>query len=83
MIPSQVGNKVRLIFHAPSRGLIGYHSEFLTDTRGTGVMNRIFYAYEPYKGDIDTRRNGVLISSEAGTAIAYSLWKLQTRSDVH
>ena len=53
MIPSQVGNKVRLIFHAPSRGLIGYHSEFLTDTRGTGVMNRIFYAYEPYKGDID------------------------------
>lgn len=79
MIPSQVGNKVRLIFHAPSRGLIGYHSEFLTDTRGTGVMNRIFYAYEPYKGDIDTRRNGVLISSEAGTAIAYSLWKLQDR----
>lgn len=79
MIPSQVGNKVRLIFYAPSRGLIGYHSEFLTDTRGTGVMNRIFYAYEPYKGDIDTRRNGVLISSEAGTAIAYSLWKLQDR----
>ena len=79
MIPSQIGNKVRLIFHAPSRGLIGYHSEFLTDTRGTGVMNRIFYAYEPYKGDIDTRRNGVLISSEAGTAIAYSLWKLQDR----
>ena len=79
MIPSQVGNKVRLIFHAPSRGLIGYHSEFLTDTRGTGVMNRIFYAYEPYKGDIDPRRNGVLISSEAGTAIAYSLWKLQDR----
>ena len=79
MIPSQVGNKVRLIFHAPSRGLIGYHSEFLTDTRGTGVMNRIFYTYEPYKGDIDTRRNGVLISSEAGTAIAYSLWKLQDR----
>ena len=79
MIPSQVGNKVRLIFHAPSRGLIGYHSEFLTDTRGTGVMNRSFYAYEPYKGDIDTRRNGVLISSEAGTAVAYSLWKLQDR----
>ena len=79
MIPSQIGNKVRLIFHAPSRGLIGYHSEFLTDTRGTGVMNRIFYAYEPYKGDIDTRRNGVLISSEDGTAIAYSLWKLQDR----
>ena len=79
MIPSQVGNKVRLIFNAPSRGLIGYHSEFLTDTRGTGVMNRLFKAYEPYKGYIDSRRNGVLISSESGTAIAYSLWKLQDR----
>lgn len=79
MIPSQIGNKVRLIFNAPSRGLIGYHSEFLTDTRGTGVMNRLFKAYEPYKGEIDTRRNGVLISSESGTAIAYSLWKLQDR----
>jgi len=79
MIPSQVGNKVRLIFHAPSRGLIGYHSEFLTDTRGTGVMNRIFYAFEPYKGEIEDRRNGVMISSEDGQAIAYSLWKLQER----
>lgn len=79
MIPSQIGNKVRLIFNAPSRGLIGYHSEFLTDTRGTGVMNRIFKAYEPYKGEIEGRRNGVLISSESGTAIAYSLWKLQDR----
>ena len=79
MIPSQVGNKTRLIFHAPSRGLIGYHSEFLTDTRGTGVMNRIFFAYEPYKGEIESHRNGVLISSENGTAVAYSLWKLQDR----
>ena len=79
MIPSQLGNKVRLIFNAPSRGLIGYHSEFLTDTRGTGVMNRLFKCYEPYKGEIEGRRNGVLISSEAGTAIAYSLWKLQDR----
>ena len=79
MIPSQLGNKVRLIFNAPSRGLIGYHSEFLTDTRGTGVMNRIFKAYEPYKGDMIGRRNGVLISAESGTAIAYSLWKLQDR----
>ena len=79
MIPSQIGNKVRLIFHAPSRGLIGYHSEFLTDTRGTGVMNRIFYQFEPYKGEIDERRNGVMISSENGQAIAYSLWKLQER----
>ncbi len=80
MIPSQVGNKVRLVFHAPSRGLIGYHSEFLTDTRGTGVMNRIFYDFEPYKGEIDNRRNGVMISSEDGQAIAYSLWKLQDRA---
>ena len=79
MIPSQLGNKVRLIFNAPSRGLIGYHSEFLTDTRGTGVMNRIFKDYEPYKGDMMGRRNGVLISAENGTAIAYSLWKLQDR----
>ena len=79
MIPSQIGNKVRLIFNAPSRGLIGYQSEFLTDTRGTGIMNRIFKDYEPYKGEIDSRRNGVLISSENGTAIAYSLWKLQDR----
>ena len=79
MIPSQVGNKVRLVFHAPSRGLIGYHSEFLTDTRGTGVMNRIFYDFEPYKGEIEDRRNGVMISSENGQAIAYSLWKLQDR----
>ncbi len=79
MIPSQIGNKVRLVFNAPSRGLIGYHSEFLTDTRGTGVMNRLFKCYEPYKGEIDSRRNGVLISSETGTAIAYSLWKLQDR----
>jgi len=79
MIPSQLGNKVRLIFNAPSRGLIGYHSEFLTDTRGTGVMNRLFKGYEPYKGDMVGRRNGVLISAENGTAIAYSLWKLQDR----
>ena len=79
MIPSQAGDKVRLIFRAPSRGLIGYHSEFLTDTRGTGVMNRIFYGYEPYKGEIEGRRTGVLVSSENGVAVAYALWKLQDR----
>ena len=79
MIPSQIGNKVRLIFQAPSRGLIGYYSEFLTDTRGTGVMNRIFHSYAPHKGEIEGRRNGVLISSEDGTAIAYALWKLEDR----
>ena len=79
MIPSQAGNKVRLIFRAPTRGLIGYHSEFLTDTRGTGVMNRSFFAYEPHRGEIEGRRNGVLISSETGTAVAYSLFKLEDR----
>ncbi|MFI3241429.1 MAG: translational GTPase TypA [Alphaproteobacteria bacterium] len=79
MIPSQVGNKTRLIFEAPSRGLIGYYSEFLTDTRGTGVMNRLFSRYDEYRGDVEGRRNGVLISSETGTAIAYSLWKLEDR----
>lgn len=79
MTSSQIGNKVRLIFHAPSRGLIGYYSEFLTDTRGTGVMNRIFHSYQTHKGSIEKRRNGVLISSEEGTAIAYALWKLEDR----
>lgn len=79
MIPSQVGNKVRLIFQAPSRGLIGYYSEFLTDTRGTGVMNRLFHSYQEHRGEIEGRRNGVLISSEDGTAIAYALWKLEDR----
>ena len=79
MIPSQIGNKVRLIFLAPSRGLIGYYSEFLTDTRGTGIMNRIFHSYAQHKGDVEGRRNGVLISSESGTAIAYALWKLEDR----
>ena len=79
MTSSQIGNKTRLIFNAPSRGLIGYYSEFLTDTHGTGIMNRIFKCYEPHKGEIESRRNGVLISSETGTAVAYSLWKLQDR----
>ncbi|MFV0625802.1 MAG: translational GTPase TypA [Alphaproteobacteria bacterium] len=79
MIPSQAGNKVRLIFKAPARGLIGYHSEFLTDTRGTGIMNRIFHSHEPHKGNIEGRRNGVLVSSESGTALAYALWKLEDR----
>ena len=60
------GNRQRIVFHAPTRGLIGYQSELLTDTRGTAVMNRLFHAYEPYKGDIPGRTNGVLISNEAG-----------------
>lgn len=73
------GGKTRLMFLAPSRGLIGYHSEFLTDTCGTGVMNRIFYGYAPYKGAIEGRRNGVLISTDNGKAVPYALWKIEER----
>ena len=63
MRPTGAG-KTRIVFLAPSRGLIGYQGEFLTDTRGTGVINRMFHGYAPYKGPIDGRRNGVLISTE-------------------
>ncbi|MBP5161007.1 MAG: translational GTPase TypA [Alphaproteobacteria bacterium] len=73
------GNKTRITFIAPSRGLIGYHSEFLTDTCGTGVMNRLFHSYGPYKGEIHSRRTGVLISLEQGKAVAYALFKIQER----
>jgi GTP-binding protein len=73
------GGRMRLVFHAPTRGLIGYQGELLTDTRGTAVMNRIFHAYAPYKGDIPGRRNGVLISNDAGEAVAYAMWKLEDR----
>ncbi len=78
MRPSGAG-KTRLVFHAPSRGLIGYHGEFLTDTRGTGVMNRIFHAYGPYRGPIQGRRNGALIANAEGVAVAYALWNLEDR----
>jgi GTP-binding protein len=71
--------KQRLVFLAPSRGLIGYHGEFLTDTRGTGVMNRVFHDYSPYKGNIAMRRNGVLVSMQQGKAVAYALWNLEER----
>lgn len=71
--------KTRIVFHAPSRGLIGYQSQFLTDTRGTGVMNRIFHSYAPYKGEIGQRRNGALISNDTGQAVAYALFNLQDR----
>ncbi len=71
--------KSRIIFHAPSRGLIGYQSQFLTDTRGTGVMNRIFHSYAPYKGEIGQRRNGALISIDTGQAVAYAIFNLQDR----
>ncbi len=73
------GGKVRLTFHIPSRGLIGYHGEFLTDTRGTGIMNRLFAGYEPWAGPIEGRRAGSLISSEGGVAIHYALFYLQER----
>jgi GTP-binding protein len=73
------GNRVRLVFHAPTRGLIGYQSELLTDTRGTAIMNRLFHAYMPYKGEVEGRRNGVLISNDIGEAVAYALWNLEDR----
>jgi GTP-binding protein len=73
------GGKTRVTFLGPSRGLIGYHGQFLTETRGTGVMNRIFHNYAPYKGPIEGRRNGVLISNGDGEAAAYSLWNLEDR----
>jgi GTP-binding protein len=73
------GGKQRLTFKIPSRGLIGYHGEFLTDTRGTGVMNRLFAGYGPWKGKIEGRRNGALISSEDGEAVQYALFYLQDR----
>ncbi|MGE5147683.1 MAG: translational GTPase TypA, partial [Candidatus Eiseniibacteriota bacterium] len=73
------GGKTRLVFLAPSRALIGYHGEFMTDTRGTGIMNKLFHAYAPYKGPIQGRRNGVLISLEQGKAVAYALWYLEER----
>ncbi len=71
--------KTRLTFFAPSRGLIGFQSKFLTDTRGTGVINRLFHNYANYKGDIPGRRNGVLISNDTGHAVAYALFNLQDR----
>jgi GTP-binding protein len=73
------GGRVRLIFYAPTRGLIGYQGELLTDTRGTAVMNRLFHAYGPHKGEIPGRRNGVLISNDMGEAVAYALWNLEER----
>jgi len=73
------GGKVRLTFLMPSRGLIGYHGEFLTDTRGTGIMNRLFHGYGPWKGKMEGRRNGSLISNNDGEATQYSLWYLQER----
>jgi GTP-binding protein len=78
MRPTGAG-KTRIVFTAPSRGLIGYHGEFLTDTRGTGVINRMFSGYAPHKGAIQGRTNGVLISTGDGEAVAYALWYLEER----
>ncbi len=78
MRPTGAG-KTRITFYAPSRGLIGYHGQFLTDTRGTGIMNRVFKDYGPYKGALEGRRNGVLISLEDGEAVTYALWYLEER----
>ncbi|MEJ2002659.1 MAG: translational GTPase TypA [Maritimibacter sp.] len=78
MKPAGAG-KTRIIAHVPSRGLIGYHGEFLTDTRGTGVLNRVFHGWTPHKGTIEGRRLGVLISIEPGEAVAYALWNLEDR----
>ena len=73
------GGKTRIVFIAPSRGLIGYQGEFLTDTRGTGIMSRLFHSYAAYKGPIGGRRNGVLISNAMGQTVAYALWNLEDR----
>ncbi len=78
MRPTGAG-KTRIVFDAPARGLIGYHGEFLTDTRGTGVMNRMFKGYAPHKGSVGGRTSGVLISTEDGEAVAYGLWYIEER----
>ena len=78
MRPAGTG-KTRIVAHVPSRGLIGYHGEFMTDTRGNGVLNRIFHGWAPYKGAIQGRRQGVLISMEDGVSVAYALWNLEER----
>ena len=73
------GDRQRLVFHAPTRGLIGYQSELLTDTRGTAIMNRLFHSYQPFKGELAGRNNGVLISSEDGESVAYAMFNLEDR----
>ena len=78
MKPAGVG-KTRIIAYVPSRGLIGYHGQFMTDTRGTGVLNRVFHDWAPHKGPIEGRRAGVLISMETGISVAYAMWKLEDR----
>src|SRR5437763_11890123 len=76
------GGRVRLVFHAPTRGLIGYQGELLSDTRGTAVLNRVFHTYARFKGEIEERRTGVLISNGDGRAVAYALWNLEDRGPI-
>ncbi len=73
------GGRTRMVFHVPTRGLLGYQSELLSDTRGTGIMNKLFHAYKPYRGEIAGRRTGVLISNSPGEAVAYAIFNLQDR----
>jgi GTP-binding protein len=73
------GGRLRLVFHAPTRGLIGYQGELMTDTKGTAIMNRLFHGYSPWKGEVMGRRNGVLLSTDAGEAVAYAMWNLEDR----
>ena len=74
--------KTRLIFRAPSRGLIGYQNQFLTETKGTGILNRVFDSYDIFKGEIKGRRNGVLIATDKGEAVAFALFNLQSRGSM-
>jgi GTP-binding protein len=76
------GGKTRITFLAPSRGLIGYQSEFMTDTKGTGVINRIFHSFTAHKGEVNFKRNGALISNDSGEAVAYALWGIQERGTI-
>ena len=73
------GGRTRLTFLAPSRGLVGYHGEFLTDTRGTGIMHRLFHDYRPHKGPIRGRHSGAIVSTGGGVAVPYALWNLEER----
>ena len=78
-LKSSGSGKTRIISLVPSRGLIGYHSEFMTDTRGTGILNRVFHSWSPHKGSIPGRRQGVLISMENGSSVAYAIFNLEDR----
>jgi len=76
------GNRMRIEFLVPARGLFGYKSEFLTDTKGEGIMSHVFEGYEPYKGDIDRRNTGSLVSFETGEAVTYGLYNAQERGQL-